>query len=111
MRRFNLIGVLLLSVLALTGCGDKMVLLAPVDPPRPPIATVMIAPASVTLAVGDSAVLSVTATYPAESGPFTWSSSDSTRAAVAQTGVVRAIAKTAGIAICAQTRSANRGCA
>ena len=87
----------LVLLLVAAACGDSSTSPTPTPPPPPPaaVATIELAPASISIVVGETSAL--TATLRDASGntltgrTVTWSSSASTIASVAQSGVITAV--------------------
>ena len=105
------------TALFAAACGDKVVLPTTTTTTGTNISSVIVAPGSATLTVGQTANL--TAAVTADAGvtyTIAWTSSDATKASVSSTGVVTALVATPGVAICAKATaavgaSAQTGCA
>ena len=94
--------IVLLTVLSLPACGESPSETVPESLPKPPIASVSLAPNGATLALNDSLRVQVTSNTVGETS-WTWSSGSPALASVTPLGWVRGLAVgDAAIIACAQ---------
>jgi hypothetical protein len=107
MRLRAVTGAILCSaILSATSCHEAPSLVCPCGPPHPLIESVLVAPDTATITVGQTLRMTVTVRESADSTySVAWSSSNATGASVDSTGLVTGKAASPGVAICATASS------